>query len=150
VIATTSSPNKAQRLGELGADEVIDYRASPDWGDQARALTGGRGVDRVVEVGGPDTLAQSVKAIALGGQVSLVGVLAGAQGAIDFMSMFFSLATFKPIVVGSRRDLEDLCRTIEQHEIRPVIDSMYAFDDAKAGWSHYGDRKVTGKVVIRH
>jgi NADPH:quinone reductase-like Zn-dependent oxidoreductase len=53
-------------------------------------------------------------------------------------------------VVVSRRDLEDLCLTIEQHEIRPVIDSMYAFDDAKAGWSHYGDRKVTGKVVIRH
>jgi NADPH:quinone reductase-like Zn-dependent oxidoreductase len=150
VIATTSSPDKAQRLRELGADEVIDYRASPDWGDQARALTGGRGVDRVVEVGGPFTLAQSVKAIALGGQVSLVGVLAGAQGAIDFMNMFFSLATFKPIVVGSRRDLEDLCRTIEQHEIRPVIDSLYAFDDAKAGWSHYGNRQVTGKVVFRH
>ena len=150
VIATTSSSDKAQRLRELGADEVIDYRASPDWGDQARALTGGRGVDRVVEVGGPTTLAQSVKAISLGGQVSLVGVLAGAQGAIDFMSMFYSQATFKPIVVGSRRDLEDLCRTIEQHEIRPVIDSVYAFGDAKAGWSHYTGRNVTGKVVIRH
>ncbi len=104
----------------------------------------------MVEVGGPDTLVQSVKAIALGGQVSLVGVLAGAQGAIDFMTMFSSRATFKPIVVGSRRDLEDLCRTIEQHEIRPVIDSVYAFNDAKAGWSHYAGRKVTGKVVIRH
>jgi NADPH:quinone reductase-like Zn-dependent oxidoreductase len=150
VIATTSSPEKAQRLRALGADEVIDYRASPDWGDQARALTGGRGVDRVVEVGGPDTLAQSVKAIAFGGQVSLVGVLAGAEGGIDFMSLFFSLATFKTIVVGSRRDLEDLCRTIEQHEIRPVIDSVYAFEEAKAGWSHYGDRQVTGKVVFRH
>jgi NADPH:quinone reductase-like Zn-dependent oxidoreductase len=150
VIATTSSLEKAQRLRALGADEVIDYRASPDWGDQVGALTGGRGVDRVVEVGGPDTLAQSVKAIAFGGQVSLVGVLAGAEGGIDFMSLFFSLATFKPIVVGSRRDLEDLCRTIEQHEIRPVIDSVYAFEDAKAGWSHYGDRQVTGKVVFRH
>src|ERR1700736_2018798 len=132
VIATTSSPDKARRLRALGADEVIDYRASPDWGDQARALAGGRGVDRVVDVGGPDTLAQSVKAIALGGQVSLVGVLAGAEGGIDFMSMFFSLAAFKPIVVGSRRDLDALCRTIEQHEIRPVIDSVFVFEDAKA------------------
>ena len=150
VIATTSSPEKAQRLRALGADEVIDYRATPDWGDQARALTGGRGVDRVVEVGGPDTLAQSVKAIALGGQVSLVGVLADAEGGIDFMTMFFSLATFKPIAVGSRRDLEDLCRTIEQHGIRPVIDSVYAFDDAKAGWSHFAGRQIAGKVVFRH
>jgi NADPH:quinone reductase-like Zn-dependent oxidoreductase len=150
VIATTSSSEKANRLSELGADEVIDYRASPDWGDQAKALTGGRGVDRVVEVGGPDTLAQSVKAVALGGQVSLVGVLAGANGSIDFMSLFFSLATFKPIAVGSRRDLEDLCRTIEQHEIHPVIDSVFAFEDAKTGWSHYADRQVAGKVVFRH
>ena len=150
VIATTSSPEKAQRLRALGADEVIDYRASPDWGDQARALTGGRGVDRVVEVGGPDTLAQSVKAVAFGGQVSLVGVLAGVEGGIDFMTLFMSLATFKPIVVGSRRDLEDLCRTIEQHEIRPVIDSVYSLDDAKAGWAHYAGRQVAGKVVLRH
>jgi NADPH:quinone reductase-like Zn-dependent oxidoreductase len=150
VIATTSSPEKALRLRELGADEVIDYRASPDWADQVRALTGGRGVDRVVEVGGPDTLAQSVKAVAYGGQISLVGVLAGAEGGIDFMTMFLSQAAFQPIVVGSRRDLEDLCRTMEQHQIRPVIDSVFSFDEAKAGWSHYADRKVTGKVVISH
>jgi NADPH:quinone reductase-like Zn-dependent oxidoreductase len=150
VIATTSSPEKALRLRELGADEVIDYRASPDWADQVRALTGGRGVDRVVEVGGPGTLAQSVKAVAYGGQISLVGVLAGAEGGIDFMTMFLSQATFQPIVVGSRRDLEDLCRTMEQHQIRPMIDSVFSFDEAKAGWSHYADRKVTGKVVISH
>ena len=150
VIATTSSPRKALRLRELGADEVIDYRASPDWADQVRALAGGRGVDRVVEVGGPDTLARSVKAVAYGGQISLVGVLAGAEGGIDFMTMFLSQATFQPIVVGSRRDLEDLCRVMKQHQIRPVIDSVFSFDEAKAGWSHYAGRKVTGKVVISH
>ena len=150
VIATTSSPEKARRLRALGADEVLDYRATPDWGDRVRALTGGRGVDRVVEVGGPDTLAQSVKTIAYGGQISLVGVLAGVEGGIPFMTMFMSQATFKPIVVGSRRDLEDLCRAMEQHEIRPVIDSVYSFDDAKAGWSHFADRQLFGKVVIRH
>lgn len=150
VIATTSSPEKALRLRELGADEVIDYRTSLDWADQVRALTGGRGVDRVVEVGGPDTLARSVKAVAYGGQISLVGVLGGAEGSVDFMTMFLSQATFQPIVVGSRRDLEDLCRTMEQHRIRPMIDSVFSFDEAKAGWSHYADRKVTGKVVISH
>ena len=66
------------------------------------------------------------------------------------MTMFLSQATFQPIATGSRRDLEDLCRVMEQHQIRPVIDSVFSFDDAKAGWSHYADRKVTGKVVIRH
>ena len=119
-------------------------------GDRARALTGGRGVDRVVEIGGPGTLARSTKAVAHGGQVSLVGALAAAEGGVDFMSMFLSQARFQPIAVGSRRDLEDLCRVVEQHRIRPVIDSVFSFDDAKAGWRHYAGRKVTGKVVIRH
>jgi NADPH:quinone reductase-like Zn-dependent oxidoreductase len=150
VIATTSNPQKAARLRELGADAVVDSSTSPDWGENVRSLTGGRGVDRVVEVGGPGTLAQSVKAIAYGGQVSLVGALAGMVGGLDFMTMFLSQATFQPIATGSRRDLEDLCRVVEQHEIRPVIDSVFSFDDAKAGWSHYASRKVTGKVVIRH
>src|SRR3984893_6061633 len=95
VIATTSSPEKAQRLRELGANEVINYCDSPDWADQVRAITGGRGVDRVVEVGGPDTLAQSVKTVAYGGQISLVGVLAGAAGSVDFMPMFLSQARFQ-------------------------------------------------------
>jgi NADPH:quinone reductase-like Zn-dependent oxidoreductase len=150
VIATTTKPENAPRLRELGADEVVDVRDFPDWGDKVRALTGGRGVDRVVEVGGPGTLAQSTKAVACGGQVSLVGALASAESGMDFWSVFMSQARFQPIAVGSRRDLEDLCRVMEQHKIRPVIDSVYSFDDAKAGWTHYAGRKVIGKVVIRH
>ena len=107
-------------------------------------------MDRIVEVGGADTLAQSVKAIGYGGQISLVGILAGAEGGIDFMTMFRTHATFKAITVGSRRDLEDLGRVLVQHDIRPVIDSVYAFDDAKAGLSHFAGRRLFGKVVIRH
>src|SRR6202011_5094528 len=88
VIATSSNPEKAARLHQMGVDEVIDTSASPEWGDKVRALTGGRGVDRVVEVGGPGSLAQSVKAIAYGGQVSLVGALAGMAGGLDFITLF--------------------------------------------------------------
>ena len=150
VISTNFSPGGAERLRELGADEVIEVADSPDWGDRVRALTGGRGVDRVVEVGGPGTLAQSTKAVAYGGQISLVGALATEGGGLDFWSVFMSQARFQPIAAGSRRDLEDLCRLVEQHRIRPVIDSVYSFDDAKAGWSHYAGRKVIGKVVFRH
>lgn len=150
VIATTSSPEKAERLRQLGADHVIDYRTTKDWGKQARALTGGRGVDRIVEVGGANTLAQSVQAIAYGGQISLVGILAGVEGSIDFMTMFTTHATFKGIVTGSRRDLEDLNRALAQHHIRPVIDSAYAFDNAMAALNHFAERQLFGKVVIRH
>ena len=149
VIATTSSMEKAERLRNLGADHVIDYKANPNWGEAARDLTGGRGVDRIVEVGGAGTLPQSVKAIAYGGQVSLVGILAGAQGGVDFMSLFQSQARFQPIVIGSRRDLEDMLRLMAQHKVQPCIDSTYAFDDVRKAWDHYAARQLFGKVVIR-
>jgi len=150
VIATTSNPEKADRLRGLGADHVIDYKANPAWGEEARALTLGRGVDRIVEVGGPGTLPQSVKAVAYGGQISLVGILGGAEGGVEFMAMFLSLARFQPIVVGSRRDLEDMIRVMSQHHVKPVIDSTYGFGDVRNAWDHYVARQLFGKVVIRH
>ena len=150
VIATTSSLEKAERLRKLGADHIIDYKANPVWGEAARELTGGRGVDRIVEVGGPGTLPQSVRAIAYGGQISVVGILAGAQGGVEFMPLFQSQARLQPIVVGSRRDLEDMLRLMAQHGVQPYIDSTYAFDDVRKAWDHYTARQLFGKVVIRH
>lgn len=150
VIATTSTLEKSTRLLKLGADHVLNYRTSPDWGVRARALTNGRGVDRVIEVGGPETLEQSVAAVAMGGQVSLVGILAGATGGLDFMTMFMSQAKFHPIAIGSRRSLEDMNRVLVRHRIRPVIDSVFPFDEAKAGWAHFADRQLFGKVVFKH
>lgn len=150
VISTTSSHEKAQTLRRLGAHAVIDYNATPEWGDAVRELTNGRGADRVVEVGGPSTLPQSMKASTVGGEISIVGILAGYEGGVDFMTMFMSRVGFRAVTVGSRRDLEDMCRAMEQHGIRPVIDSVYAFDDAKAAITHYGARNIVGKVVIQH
>ncbi|KQW01408.1 alcohol dehydrogenase [Rhizobacter sp. Root1221] len=150
VIATTSSDAKAERLKALGADETINYRIHPEWSQQVRELTGGNGADRVVEVGGPGTFEQSVKAVAVSGQVSMVGVLAGLQGSVEFMSMFMSQARYQPIALGSRQDLQDLVRFITEHKIRPVIDSRYAFDDAKLGFDRLVTRNIFGKVVINH
>lgn len=147
VIATTSSDDKARRLSELGADHIINYRTEHDWGEKAKKLTGGVGVDRVVEVGGTGTLAQSIKAVAVGGQISLVGVLASGDMP-SFMDMFMSQATFQPIPSGSRRDLEDMLQVIERHRIRPIIDSRFDFQDTKAAWARFAERNLFGKVVI--
>ncbi|TXT34974.1 MAG: alcohol dehydrogenase zinc-binding domain-containing protein [Comamonadaceae bacterium] len=147
VIATTSSAEKAERLRTLGADHVINYAENPNWGEQAKALTGGRGVDRVVEVGGPGTFAQSLKAVALSGQVSMVGVL--AQGEMpSYMDMFLTFARFQTIATGNRQDLEDVIAAVAQNHIRPVIDSRFTFDEGKAAFEHFGKRNVFGKVVI--
>jgi NADPH:quinone reductase-like Zn-dependent oxidoreductase len=150
VAAITSSDEKAERLRALGADQVWNYRQEPEWGDLARAWADGRGIDRIVETGGPSTMPQSIKAVAIGGQVSIVGMSAGAVGGIDFLAMFGSQARYQPICIGSRRDLEDLVRTVAAHGLRPVIDRTFALDDAPAGFAHLAARNVFGKIVIDH
>jgi len=150
VIATTSSGAKAERLSALGADATIDYTSEPDWSQRVRQLTDGKGADRIVEVGGPGTFEQSVKSVAAGGQVSMVGAVAGMKGSVDFMTLFLSQARYQPISVGSRQDLEDMLRFMATHDIHPHIDSHHAFDDAKLAFQKLMTRNVFGKVVIRH
>ncbi|MDR6858692.1 NAD(P)-dependent alcohol dehydrogenase [Variovorax guangxiensis] len=150
VIATTSSSAKAKQLKALGADDTIDYKSEPNWSQQVRQLTNGKGADRIVEVGGPGTFEQSVKSVAVGGQVSMVGAVAGMEGSIEFMTLFMSQARYQPISVGSRQDLEDMLRFIAMHNIHPRIDSEYEFDDAKLAFQRLMTRNVFGKVVIRH
>ncbi|WP_224553769.1 zinc-dependent alcohol dehydrogenase family protein [Pectobacterium versatile] len=150
VIATTSSDKKIEQIKALGADEIINYKTQPEWSQRVRELTAGKGADRIIEVGGPGTFEQSVKAIAIGGQVSMVGALAGMQGGVEFMAMFLSQARYQPIVVGSRQDLEDLLQCVTQHAIRPCIDSTWDFDDAKLGFERLAGRNVFGKVVVKY
>lgn len=147
VIATTSSAEKAERLRALGADHVINYVETPNWGEHAKALTDGRGVNRVVEVGGPGTFSQSLKAVALNGQVSMVGVLSEGQMP-GYLDMFRTFARFQTIATGSRQDLEDVITAVASNGIHPVIDSRFTFEEGKAAFKHFGKRNVFGKVVI--
>ncbi len=150
VIATTSSARNGQRLKQVGADAVVDYVETPQWAEAVRGLTAGRGVDRVVEVGGPGTLAQSLKAVTYGGEIALVGALSESNAALDFMSLLMSQATLRCISIGSRIDVEAMHRAVDAHTMQPVIDSIFPFAEAKSAWAHYAGRGVFGKVVIRH
>lgn len=149
VIATTSSSAKAQRLEALGADHVINYASDPEWGSTARKLTDGRGVDRVIEVGGPGTMAQSLRAVRPGGEISAIGFLSSKTREIDFFSLFGSGANFRYISVGSREGLEDLSSCISMSAVSPVIDRVFDFADARDAFSHVDGGSHFGKVVIR-
>lgn len=149
VIATTSSAAKAERLRAMGADEVINYNDVPEWGERAKQLTGGRGVDRVVDVGGPSTVGQSIAAVGYGGEVILVGFLGKADPTIDFFALFASGAAVRPIFVGDRAALRSVARTVDAAGIRPVIDRTFAFDDARDAFAHLRDAKHVGKIVIK-
>ena len=115
VIATSSSQAKLAKLKELGADHVINYKETPKWGAVAKQLTGGRGVDEVVEIGGAGTLGQSIAACKVSGHISLIGVLTGVSGEVPTAQLFSANITLKGITVGSRQAQEDMISAIETH-----------------------------------
>ena len=149
VIATTSSVAKAERLTALGAAAVVNYAEDPQWGRSVRALTGGRGVDRVVEVGGPGTIAQSLRAVALGGEIASIGFLSTENPGIDFFQLKTSGASFRNITVGDRSGLLELVRVVTATGLKPLIDRVFGFDEARAAFSHLESGAHMGKVVIR-
>ena len=148
VIATTSSSEKAKRLRDLGADHVVDYKQTPDWHALVRELTGGRGVDLVVEVGG--SLEQSLRAVKLDGQVAFVGQLQQGQAMIDVNVIYTAVATVRVIFAGNRAQFVAMNRAITANKLRPVIDRVFDFGDAPAAFRYYDEMRPFGKVVIRH
>lgn len=149
VIATTSSAAKVDQLKALGAAEVVNYADDPQWGKAVRALTGGRGVDRVVEVGGPGTIAQSLRAVALGGEIASIGFLSTENPGIDFFQLKGSGASFRNITVGDRAGLVEFTRAVAATGLKPVIDRVFTFDEAREAFSHLESGAHLGKVVIR-
>lgn len=152
VIATTGSNEKVEFLKGLGADHVINYKEDADWGTTAKALTGGFGVNHIVEVSGPVSMAQSLKAIRVDGVINIVGYLGGTEGKQPvFSDCFQHRCIVRPIAVGSRILLEDLCRAIEANpeKLRPVIDSkVYRLDQLREACEYQWSGQHKGKVCI--
>ena len=130
VIVTSSSDEKLARARALGADDLINYREVPEWGAAAKALTDGRGVDVVIEVGGTNTLGQSFGAVRRGGHIPVIGALAGAQMDILVYDLIMTNAHVHGISVGHRQGYEAMMRFVDQQQIFPVIDRTYGFDEA--------------------
>lgn len=150
VIATTSSDEKAATLRRLGADEVVNYRSSPSWPDRIRELTGGRGVDHVIEVTG--LLEPSVKTLTIGGEIAFVGLLERDAGLppIDPSVLWTRTLTLRAIAVGTRAQFEAMNRAIEINQLKPVIDRVFSFDEAVDAYHYYEQASPLGKVVIAH
>ena len=148
VIATTSSDEKAARLRALGADHVVNYLKNPRWAEEVRDLTGGKGVQRVVEVGG-GSLEQSLRAVAMSGEIGIVGSLAGGSSKIDASALFATGACLRVIVAGSRAHLVRVARAMALHEVRPVLARVFELDDAPAAFAWYFEGHGFGKTVIR-
>ncbi|NLA51136.1 MAG: NAD(P)-dependent alcohol dehydrogenase [Alcaligenaceae bacterium] len=148
VIATSSSDEKLQRLLDMGADEVTNYRRDPQWGGIARRMTNGRGVDHVIEVGGADTLMQSLDACKAGAHIALIGILSGVTGQLPLAQALGCQVRLQALIVGSRRQQQEFVRAIEINGLRPVIDKHFALDELVAAFEYQASGKHFGKIVL--
>ena len=148
VIATSSSEEKLEKLKRLGADVIVNYKAVPDWGQKAKDLTDGRGVDHVMEVGGPATLTQSITACRTGGHIALIGVLTGFAAEVAIPAVFSNQIRISGISIGSRADQEDMIRAITVNRLKPVVDRSFLLQEIVAAFKHYESQKHFGKVCL--
>jgi NADPH:quinone reductase-like Zn-dependent oxidoreductase len=149
VIVTSSSDEKIERAIGYGAYDGVNYKTHPDWEKEVLALTGGRGVDCVIENGGIATLQRSFQCVGWGGKVTLIGVLAGREGSANPHDLMFKSASMHGIGVGSRASLEQLIQAMEVNEIRPIVDKIFSFDDAPAAFREQTSGNFMGKIVIQ-
>jgi NADPH:quinone reductase-like Zn-dependent oxidoreductase len=145
VIMVSSSAERCARLKSLGADEVIDYKAEPEWNVAVRKLTAGNGVDLTVEVGGADTVQRAMAATRMGGRIALVGRLSGRPNASMVAASGLEMS---PVMVGSRQDFEAMNRALAFHKVKPVIARSYPFEQLPDALRYLQSGRHMGKIVV--
>lgn len=149
VIVTSSSDEKLARARELGADAGINYRTTPGWGSEVQQLTEGVGADVVIELGGPGTMAESIKAVRIGGHIALIGVLTGHEGVIPTSLLMAKQARIQGLIVGHRRQQQEFVRALEQIAVRPVIGEHFnALGELPAAFRHQQGASHFGKITV--
>ncbi|MFC1823425.1 NAD(P)-dependent alcohol dehydrogenase [Thermodesulfobacteriota bacterium] len=147
VIAISSSDEKLEKLKALGADHLVNYKSTPDWHKAARKITGGPGLDLVVDVGGTGTLEKSLQAMRAGGTVALVGALSGAGGKLNLIPAMTQNIRLQGITVGGRDLLEDLVKAFELHGIEPPVDeNLFSFREVGKAVKSFQDGRHFGKI----
>jgi NADPH:quinone reductase-like Zn-dependent oxidoreductase len=149
VIITSSNDEKLAKAKAMGASGLINYKTHPEWQDEVRKLTDGKGVDCVVEVGGIGTIDRSMQCLALGGKIGMIGVLAGAEGECNPRSLMLTGSAIHGIFVGNRRMFEEMNKAIEINDIHPVIDKVFPLEDTVEAIGYFKSQAHLGKVVIR-
>lgn len=147
-LITSSSDEKLERAGALGADHLVNYRATPEWSGPVREATAGVGADLIIEVGGGGTIEQSMRAIRIGGHVAIVGVVAGLGGPFNTAALIGNSAKIQGLSVGSRDMFEAMCRFIALKGIQPVVDKVFPWTEVRAAFKAMQGGEHFGKIVL--
>jgi NADPH:quinone reductase-like Zn-dependent oxidoreductase len=148
VISTSSSDEKLERLTALGADHTINYKTTPAWGTKVQEMTGGKGVDHVIEVGGPSTLPESIDAVRIGGHIALIGVLTGWAGDIPTAKLMAKQVRLQGLIVGSRDHQQEMIRAIEANDMHPILDRSFALEEIADAFRYQESGKHFGKICL--
>ena len=149
VLVTSKSDEKLEKAKALGAEVLVHYGRTPEWSAAARAFGGGQGVDHIVEVGGAGTLEQSLRAVRMGGAIYVIGVLSGVAASVSLVPILMQDVRLQGVLVGPREAFEAMNRAISAAALRPVLDRVFPFDEAKAAFAHLASGSHFGKVVVR-
>jgi len=148
-LITSSSDEKLERAKALGADHVVNYRTTPEWGGAVRTATHGAGADFVMEVGGAGTMTESLRAIAPGGHIAVVGMVAAGGEGMNPTALISTSVRMQGLMVGSRDMFEAMCRALDQTRIRPVVDKVFPWTEARAAFEAMRDGAHFGKIVLK-
>jgi len=148
VIATTGSKEKEQKLKDLGADAVINYKDFPEWSNEVKRLNGGIGVDVTLDVAGPDTIEQSILSVKQHGFVGLIGLMTGTKLTIDLIPLITNYVRLQAYSVGNAEELRALVNAIEKNNSKPVIDSVFPFEKVQDAFHRFKSGQAFGKVVV--
>lgn len=148
VLAIASSDGKAAKLKELGADAVVNYSTTPDWDQDILALTGGKGVDKVLDIAGEKTIVKSAASTKITGTVVIIGFASGFGGGLPPIDILTRSLTVTGSAIGSRIEFEAMLRAMEMHQVRPVIDQVYPFTEFREAYKRLEGGQQVGKVVI--
>lgn len=149
IIATTGSEEKIQKLKDLGANEVINYKENPSWSDEVIKLNGGVGIDLTLDVGGNETINQSILSCRENAFVGLAGFLSGSKITIDIFPLIINYIRLQGFSVGSAQELQDLVKAIEVNNMKPIIDSIYPVENVKDAFNRLKSGKAFGKIIIK-
>jgi NADPH:quinone reductase-like Zn-dependent oxidoreductase len=148
VIATSSSDKKIERLTELGADLCINYKKNADWSKIVLDYTNGSGVDHVIEVGGPDTLSQSIDAVRVGGHISVIGILTGLEGNLNFVNALIKQVRLQGVLVGSKTHQQNMVKFIDQNQFQPIVDKVFAVEEMASAFKYQETNQHFGKICL--
>ncbi len=148
-IVTSSSDQKLERVKSLGASETINYKTTPDWEEQVRKLTNGEGAGHVIEVGGSGTLPRSLRAVRMGGTVSVIGALSGGDPAVSPVPILMNSIRVQGVFVGSRAMFERMNKAIELRQIKPVIDKVFPWTEISQALHYMESGRHFGKICLK-